>query len=87
MKSSPRVGDQLELQLLGVLPITALPWGGRRPRGLTRVALSVILKAQAGKSVSGDGDPMQYDLWLPMKKAPWIYQGAPLLSEPEVGDG
>ena len=56
-----------------------IPWGGRSPRALTRVALGLTLKAQAVKSVSDFVDPEQFDLWLPMKKAPWNYQGAPLL--------
>ncbi len=56
------------------------PWGGRSPRALTRGAKRFILKAQAGKSTSDFvGDPRQCDLWLPVEKAPWEYQGAPLL--------
>ncbi len=56
------------------------PWEGRSPRALTAGYAHGILKAQAKKNVSGcDIDENQYDLWLPVKKAPWRYQGAPLL--------
>ena len=58
------------------------PWGGRSPRALTRAYERFTLKAQAAKSVSGfESDENQYDLWLTIKKAPWNYQGAPLLQE------
>ncbi len=79
--SQARIGEQLELQLEGDVLVDPrrLPWGGRSPRALTRVALRGILKAQADKSVSNFVDPEQYDLWLPIKKAPWQYEGAPLL--------
>ena len=77
-------GAYLQLELFeGGLSRSRDPWGGRSPRALTRVALSLTLKAQAAKSVSGDGDPEQYDLWLPIQKAPWRYQGAPLLLDLE----
>ena len=76
-----RVGEQLELW--GFLEETGCssrePWGGRSPRALTRGYKRFILKAQAAKSMGDFVDPEQYDLWLPIKKAPWIYQGAPLL--------
>ena len=76
----PRIGDQLELRLPGLVDLSREPWEGRSPRGLTRVALSTIFKAQAEKS-TGDfvRDENQYDLWLPVKKAPRKYRGAPLL--------
>jgi len=57
----------------------SLPWGGRSPRALTRGHRRITLKAQAEKSVSDFVDPDQLDLWLKVKKAPWKYQGAPLL--------
>ena len=61
--------------------VMALPWYGRAPRDFTRVALSFIFKAQAAK------DERFFDVdQLPLfprlvKKAPWTYQGAPLLKE------
>ncbi len=74
-------GDQLELGLGEQFLVGAdrLPWSGRSPRALTQGYKRFTLKAQAAKSVSGFIDPGQYDLWLPIKKAPWAYQGAPLL--------
>ena len=80
MKECPRVGDQLELGLPGLVDLARQPWGGRSPRGLTRVALSTIFKAQAAKERSVSWrDVNQFDLWLPMKRAPAKYAGAPLL--------
>ncbi len=78
----PRDGDQLvfegeEWLSLGVGH--SLPWEGRSPRALTRGYKRFTLKTQVAKSTSDFVDPGQYDLWLPIKKAPWIYQGAPLL--------
>ncbi len=74
--------DQLDVWPAWVEGIEYAPWGGRSPRGLTRVALSLIFKAQAEKNVSDVYvDPAQYDLWLTAKKAPRKYRGAPLLLE------
>ncbi len=86
MDSSRRplpTSDQLDLWdgsgVAGV-ELRSLPWSGRSPRELTRVANSAIFKAQAGKSTSDFvRDENQYDLWLPVKKAPPVYGGAPLL--------
>ena len=80
MRSS-HVGDQLvfagfEEFLVGAARV---PWAGRSPRALTRGYERFTLKAQADKSMGDGVDPEQYDLWLPIKKAPWKYQGAPLL--------
>ncbi len=88
MKPS-RVGDQLELWGDDErVPKGEVPWGGQSPRELTRgYALGLdkgfILKTQGAKSVGDDGACEQYDLWLPIKKAPWKYQGAPLLGGPK----
>ena len=71
---------------LAGLDLGRLPWRGMSPRGLTRVAAGLILKAQAAKSVSEFVDPAQYDLFIPPKKAPWQYQGAPLLVGPNRRD-
>jgi len=47
---------------------------------LTAAYERFTLKAQADKSViANDCDENQFDLWLPVKKAPWKYQGAPSL--------
>jgi len=73
---------QLELFEGGTV-IVKVPWDGRSPRALTRVALGITLKAQAKKSASDFVDPEQYDLWLPLKERPPRYSGAaPLLPLP-----
>ncbi len=66
--------------------LDALPWGGRSPRavawsgeGLTRVRIALFLRREPQKDDCGFLDPDQVDMWLPAKKAPWVYQGAPLL--------
>jgi len=79
-----RDGDQYLLDLRSPEGAVQVPWQGRSPRGLTRVALGVILKAQAGKSMSDFvSDENQYDLWVSIKRLPWVYQGAPLLRDLE----
>jgi len=86
---SPRDGDQflLGLEVGGGKASSELPWGGRSPRGLTKARERFIFKARAEKSVSDFvRDEGQYDLWLPMTKVPWKYQGAPsLLPLPRKG--
>ncbi len=72
-------GSQLALALDDVR--VRIPWAGRSPRDLTRASSSVIFKARAEKSVSDFVDADQVDLWPTGKKAPWVYQGAPLLKE------
>ena len=55
-------------------------WVGRSSRALTRVGLGLILQPGGVKSVSDFVDPAQYDMFPEdSKKAPWAYQGAPLL--------
>ncbi len=76
-RSLPRVGDQLELFSAKEGGFVRVPWAGRSPRDLTRVATSVILRAQAKKCVSDLASEGQYDLW-PIVKGP-AYGGAPLL--------
>ena len=61
--------------------INALPWRGRSPRGLTRVANALFLRREPQKDDRFVIDPDQLDLWLPAKKAPREYRGAPLLLE------
>ncbi len=75
-----RIGDQLFLEGFEQLDGVRAPWGGRSPRELTAAYDKFTLKAQAGKSVSDFVNSDQYDLWLPTEKAPWKYQGAPLLN-------
>ena len=73
--------EQLDLFEGGVSRTLGMPWGGQSPRALTSAYRRFSLKAQAAKSVSDFVDPEQCDLWLPIQKAPWVYQGAPLLLE------
>jgi len=55
------------------------PFRGQSPRVLTAGYALSILKPRAQKSMSDFVDPEQYGLFITMKKAPWKYQGAPLL--------
>ncbi len=66
------IGEQLWLW-------SDVPWEGVAPRALTAGYVHGILKTQGGKSMGDSVDPEQYDLWMIIKKAPWVYQGAPLL--------
>ena len=79
---SSRVGDQLELFLPREAGYVRVPWGGLSPRALTRGHGRFTLKAQAAKSVRDSADAEQLEFWATGEKAPWVYQGAPLLSEP-----
>jgi len=63
------------------------PWGGVSPRGLTRSYKRFNLPAWAEKRMVVYVDPEQYDLWLPMKRAPSEYFGAPLLLPLAAGRG
>jgi len=74
--SDPRQMDLFEGTMVA---LSKLPWQGRSPRALTKGHKRFILKAQAGGSMGEFVDPEQYDLWRRIKKAPWRYQGAPLL--------
>ncbi len=78
---SSRVGDQLYFEGFEGPEDLRAPWANRSPRELTASYKMFILKAQAGKSASGCVDPEQCDLWLPRKKRPFVYDGAPLLVE------
>jgi len=79
-----RDGEQLEMALGDVR--VKLPWNGRSPRDLTRVALSGIFKARAVKSVSEFVDADQGDLFeAPAEEGPREFPGAPLLLEPRRG--
>ncbi len=65
--------------------VAKLPWYGGSPRALTRSANALFLRRKPQKTpafVDGDQFAMFPEL---VKKAPWIYQGAPLLKE--VSDG
>jgi len=74
---------QLELELDDVR--LNLPWGGRSPRGLTRAATSVILKARAAESMSEFVDPAQSEIFVARSKRRPQYEGAPLLRRLENG--
>ncbi len=75
---SPRVSDQLELDLF-----PGEPWGGRAPRGLTRVRLGLIFKAEAAPPRGAFKHVDQLELFERdrphREKSPFIYEGAPLL--------
>ncbi len=76
-----REGEQLELSLDDVR--LRLPWNGRAPRDLTRVALSGIFKARAVKSASDFVRDDQLGLFeARQKEGPRRSPGAPLLIEP-----
>ncbi len=81
MGGSSRIGEQLELWSSRDMGEIVVPWEGRSPRELTRVVMSGIFKAQAGKSMSDFVSSVQCDLWLAAKKGPPVYRGAPLLVE------
>ncbi len=72
--------DQLELELADVR--VRVPWNGRLPRGLTRVARSFIFKPGGVKEHERICDPTQLDLFLAPDKGPFRYEGAPLLVGP-----
>ncbi len=77
-----RVSDQLVLELMDEVKGGSSkrePWNGRSPRDLTRVALGIILKPRAVKSMSDfvDPDQLMLDLWP--NKAPSLWDGAPSL--------
>ena len=61
--------------------LDALPWQGRSPRTLTRGHLAFIFKPEAQKRERFLIDPRQLLFELPGNKAPWTYQGVPLLQE------
>ncbi len=68
--------DQLELDLF-----KGVPWGGRSPRALTRVALSIIFKPEGVREDSIFFDMRQIDLFK--KSGPRRFAGAsPLLPLP-----
>ena len=76
-RSSSRIGEQYELGLWDRR--VRVPWEGRSPRELTRVALSLTLKARGGREHERTGcDSQQCDLF---EKGPFVYEGAPLLLE------
>jgi len=67
----------LELELGDVR--VRIPWGGQRPRDLTRVGLSLFLERERQKDERFFVDPDQAEFWPAGQKAPRIYRGAPLL--------
>ena len=79
--ASPYDSEQLELWPELARAAARVPWGGRSPRDLTKVGLALIFQAGADKSASDDGGFVQLELFVRNEKAPWLYQGAPLLLE------
>jgi len=61
---SSRVGEQFDLDLF-----PGVPWGGRSPRGLTRVRLGLIFNARAEEPRGFSRDQAQLVLW-PVSKKP-----------------
>ena len=57
------------------------PWAGKSPRALTRGSLALFLRREPQKDERFFVDPDQLELWPVADKAPWKYQGAPLLKE------
>jgi len=57
-----------------------LPWRGRSPRVLTRGGKALFLRRKPQKDVRFYAGPEQLDMFhAATRKAPWRYQGAPLL--------
>ncbi len=73
------ISTQLELAFDDVR--RRIPWGGTYSRVLTRGSRLVFLRREPQKDDRYFVDPNQVDMWLPAEKAPWVYQGAPLLKE------
>ncbi len=77
---APHDGAQLDLGLYA-----GEPWGGRSPRGLTRVALGLILNPEVLRERERFFDPAQLELWPAgtayESEGPPVYRGAPLLLE------
>ncbi len=67
----------------------AEPWGGKAPRSLTRGFNLFILKAQAEEKRERFRVMCDARGWMPVKKAPRKYLGAPLLLPlvPRAADG
>jgi len=61
--------------------LDALPWQGRNPRALTRVAKSLFLRREPQKDDRFFVDPYQCDLFRAAKIRRPGYRGAPLLEE------
>ncbi len=79
MRTPWREGEQFVLDLTGTPLDLRVPWEGRSPRALTRVALGLILKTRGEKSVSEVIDPEQYDLFDAERAPPGLWEGAPTL--------
>ncbi len=61
--------------------VRKMPWRGISPRELTKSRLALFLRREPQKACAIWIDPDQLELALPVPKAPWVYQGAPLLKE------
>ena len=71
----------MAIQMDLFVDVEALPWYGRSPRSLTRASLALFLRREPQKDERFFVDPDQLSFGWPVKKAPWKYQGAPLLQE------
>ena len=70
--------EQLSLELLDRR--INVPWEGRSPRGLTRGANLVILKAQAASRMTEAKFGDQIEMWpTEQKPAPHVWGGGPSL--------
>ena len=88
--NASHIGEQLELfgpeEMRRI--VVRVPWQGRSPRSLTRVAESLIFQSREKKCMSELISPLQYELW-PINRAPRQSLGAPSLLplDLEVYDG
>ncbi len=57
------------------------PWEGQAPRDLTAGRFGLFSRREPQKSMSDPADGAQLEFWPTGQKAPWKYQGAPLLKE------
>jgi len=72
--------DQLELFEAMALEESRLPWGGKSPRGLTRGSGVLYSRREPREDACCFADVNQVDMFRRrLKKAPWRYEGAPLL--------
>ena len=77
-RTLPLISDQLDLW---EDEVARLPWRGMSPRGLTLTKSPdvLFLKRERQKDERFFVDPEQHVFSFLVDKAPWKYQGAPLL--------
>ena len=59
--------------------LASLPWRGRNPRGLTRIAIALSLRREPQNDDGFVADPNQYDLFRAAIPGLPRYGGAPTL--------